>query len=130
MTTKITPVLPPKNKEGIEAAVKNLFEALKALSITVDPDGFVRAWLSDSTRIVLATEDGKPVGVAAMAFGRRYYDQRFTASVLFCTGPAWAQVLSHMKDMAVVLGAEMLIYEPAGDDPLGGKDAGVKFLEL
>ena len=130
MPTKITPILPSKNKEDIEAAVKKIFAAVKALGIEVDPDGFVRAWLSDSTRVVVAFDGDTPTGLATMAYGRRYHDHRFTASVIFAHGPARNEMLLYMKDMAVVLGAEMFIYEVEGEDPLAGEDGMVRYVKV
>lgn len=130
MPIKITPILLPKTKEEVEAATKKIFGAAKALKIEVDPDGFVRAWMADSTRVVLAMDGDIPVGLATMAFGRRYYDQRFTASVIFAEGPARNEMLLYMKDMAAVLGAEVFIYETDGNDTLGGEDGMVRFVRI
>lgn len=127
---KLTPILPSKNEDQLKQQLKTLLEASTALGVSLDPDGFARSWLSDSTRVVLAHEDDKPVGFAIMAFGRRYYDDAFTASVITAVGPARPQVLEFLLDMAKVLGAEVLFYEAEDGDTIGGTLANMKMVEV
>jgi hypothetical protein len=127
---KISPILPSKNEEQLKQQLKTLLEAASALSVSLDPDGFARSWLSDNTRVVLAHEDDKPVGFAIMAFGRRYYDSAFTASVITAVGPARPRVLEFMLEMAKVLGAEVLFYEAEEGDTIGGTLANMKMVEV
>lgn len=130
MALKIAPIMPPRDKAAIEAAVTRMFKLMQELSVKTDPDGFVRSWMGDNTRVVMAEEDGVPKGIATMVFGRRFYDERFTASVLFAAGPARNEILHYMKDMAAVLGAEVFIYETEDGDTLVGEDGNVRFVRL
>jgi hypothetical protein len=127
---KIAPILPSKNEEQLKAQLKVMLEAAAALSVGLDPDGFARSWLSDSTRVVLAHEDDKPVGFAILAFGRRYYDDAFTASVITAVGPARPRLLEFLLEMSKVLGAEVLFYEAEDGDTIGGTSANMKMVEV
>lgn len=127
---KISPILPAKNEEQLKQQLKTMLEAAAALEIALDPDGFARSWLSDNTRVVLAHEGDKPVGFAIMAFGRRYYSDAFSASVLLAAGPARTRVLEFMLEMAKVLGAEVLFYEAEEGDTIGGALANMKMVEV
>ncbi len=127
---KISPILPSKNEEQLKAQLKRMLEAAAATGVALDPDGFARSWLSDNTRVVLAHEDDKPVGFAIMVFGRRFYSDAFSASVLTAAGPARPQVLEFVLEMAKVLGAEVLFYEAEDGDTIGGTLANMKMVEV
>lgn len=127
---KIVPVLPPKDEAGVKAALERVLNVAKHLKLTLSPEGFVAAWLSDNTRVVIAHEGEEPVGFAIMAFGRRYFDENFTASVLVAEGPARPQVLEFLRDMATMLGAERMFYEHEDGDTLEGVQADMRMVEL
>jgi len=127
---KITPVLPSKNKEAMEAQLTKVLTAAKTLGATLDAQGFVQSWLSDNTRVVVAYEDETPVGFAILVFGRRWFDEHFTASVLMAIGPARPAVLEFLVEMARVLGAAKLFYEAQEGDTIGGTTADMRALEL
>lgn len=127
---KITPVLPPKNEDGVKAALEKLLSAAKAVGVPLELDGFVRSWLSDGTRVVVAYEGDTPTGFGIMAFGRRFFDEAFTASVIVAAGKDRAAMLEFMLDMARVLGATRLFYEAEDGDTIGGEPAAMKVVEV
>jgi hypothetical protein len=127
---KIAPILPSKNEEQLKAQLKVMLEAAATLGVALDPDGFARSWLSDSTRVVVAHEDDKPVGFAILAFGRRYYDDAFTASVITAVGSARPRLLEFLLEMSKVLGAQVLFYEAEDGDTIGGTLANMKMVEV
>lgn len=127
---KITPIMPAKSEEALKASLKKMLEAAAALDVALDPDGFARAWLADSTRVVLAYEGDKPTGFGIMAFGRRYYDGNMTASVLTAAGPDRPAVLEFLRDMCRVLGVQTLFYEAEEDDTLGGNPTNMRMVEV
>jgi hypothetical protein len=127
---KVVPVIAPKDEAGIKAGLVNLLKAANALKIDIEPQGFAMAWLSDSTRIILATEGDQPVGMGIMAYGRRYYDSDVSASMLVAAGPARKDVLRFAFDMAKILGAHKFYYEAEPGDDLGGTQADMRMLEV
>lgn len=127
---KIELVLPSKKKEDVREDIVKLLEAATAVGLTLEPQAFTMAWLSDHTRVFVATEDGKTTGFAIMAFGRRYYDAEQSASVLVAEGEARNDLLKFMFDAARVLGAKMFYYESTVDDVLGGEPTPLKFVEI
>lgn len=127
---KITPILPPKNEADVKPALDKMLLAARALKVNLNPEGFVQAWLSDNTRVVVAYDEDKPVGFAIMVCGRRYFDERFTASILMAQGPARVQLLEFLLDMARILGAEALFYEHEDGDTLGGSAANMRVVEV
>lgn len=127
---RIVPILPPSQEDKVKAALDTLHAAATALGLTLDLDGFVRSWLSDNTRVVVAYEGETPVGFAIMAFGRRYYDANMTASVLLAEGPARPAVLEFLVDMARMLGVQTLFYEAQDGDTIGGEQADMRAVRV
>lgn len=127
---KIEVVLPGRTEEAVKTQLLRLLEAASAVSVTLDAESFARAWMSDNTRVFLATDEGKPVGFAIMAFGRRYYDPQPSASVLVAEGPARNELLKFMVDTAKVLGSKIMYYEGKVDDELRGESLDMRYLEI
>ena len=127
---RILPILPPSSEDQVKTTLDKLHSAATALGLSLDLDGFVRAWLSDSTRVVVAYEGETAVGFGIMAFGRRYFDPNMTASVLLAEGPARQEVLVFLLDMARVLGAQTLFYEAREGDTLGGDLADMRAVKV
>lgn len=127
---RIVPIIPPSEEDKVKAALDKLHAAATALNISLDLDGFVRSWLSDSTRVVVAYEGETPVGFAIMSFGRRYFDANMTASVLLAEGPARPALLEYLVEMARMLGAQTLFYEAQEGDTIGGDAADMRVVKV
>lgn len=127
---KIFPVMPPKEETAVKAALDKVLAVVKHLKLSLNAEGLVHAWLSDNTRVVVAYEAEEPVGFAIMAFGRRYFDDTFTASVLLVEGSARKEMLVFLRDMAQMLGAERMFYEHADGDTLEGEQADMRMVKL
>lgn len=124
---RVTPILFSQDGEKNKANMLKLLEAAAACEVSLEPQGFAYSWASDSTRVVVATEGDKPVGFGIMSFGRRWFDETPTASVLVAGGPARRDVLQFLLDMAGVLGAQKLFYE---GDELGGEIAELRVVTV
>lgn len=124
---KVVPFMPPQDMEKVKVDVVKLLEAAAAVGVALEPQAFVQSWLQDSTRVVVAYEGDTPTGFGIMATGRRYFDDKNSASVLLIDGPDRRAVLEYMLDMAKVLGAQVLFYE---GDEIGGELAGMRVVQV
>jgi hypothetical protein len=119
--TSISLFMPPKDDEATKQGVLRLLNIAQELQIPVEPQGFAMAWLSDHTRMFIASEGDKTTGLGVLVFGRRYYDADISATILIAKGPARQELLKFMSDSAKVLGASELFYETETGDSLGGE---------
>lgn len=124
---KVVPFMPSNDSEKVKADVVKLLEAAAAVGVALEPQAFVQSWLQDSTRVVVAYEADKPTGFGIMASGRRYFDDKNSASVLIAEGPDRKAVLEFMRDMAKVLGAHIMFYE---GDELGGEPGRMRMVQV
>jgi hypothetical protein len=127
---RIVPIIPPNNEAAAKVELDKIVAAAKALDIPLEMQGFVANWLSDNTRVFLATEGDTPVGFGVLVFGRRYYDNDMSASVLIAEGLARKEMLEFMADSSKMLGATMMFYEAREGDTLGGSPRNMLALEL
>lgn len=123
-------MMPANNEEKVKNDLLRILVAAKELGVPLDGDTFSRAWFSDNTRVCLASDGGKDVGIGIMAFGRRYYDAEQTASVLIAEGPARNTILEYLLDMARVLGARHMYYEARVDDTIKGEQTQQHVIEV
>ena len=128
--TTVSLFMPPKSDEAVKQGVVKLLEAARDVGLNLEPQGFAMAWLSDHTRVVLASTDGKVTGLGILVFGRRYYDEEISATVLVAAGEARAEVLKFMLDSAKVLGAVEFFYEEAPGDTIGGEATPLRRLRV
>lgn len=127
---KIELVMPGNTEESIKNGLLRLLQAASAVGVPLDGEAFARAWMSDNTRVFIATEEGKFQGFAIMAFGRRYYDAQPSSSILVAEGPARNQLLSFMVDTSRVLGSKVMYFEAKVDDELEGERLDMRRVEL
>jgi len=104
-------------------ASKRLIRLLKAtheLKISVDGQGFAESWMSDHTRVFIATDSatGETTGMGLFVFGRRWFDADMTATVVFCMGPGRDGILQFMADTCKILGVNELFFEGDEGDTL------------
>lgn len=130
MSIKVNIVNVPRTDEAIEEGAIKLLKAAEAVGMKVDPHGFATAWLSDNMRMAIATDGDKVVGLGGLAYGRRYYDEEASATILFAKGPARAEMLQFLCDSARVLGASCVYYECEMGDTIGGNPRNVFRLDL
>jgi hypothetical protein len=126
----ITPVLPSQDAERLKAQAEKLIKALQDTGAVVDFDGFARAWMSDSVRAVVAQEGDTYTGLAVMVQGRRWFDPVPSATILVLAGPARAQLLPYLRDMAAMLGAQKLYWDAQPGDPFEGEQGPGRVLAL
>lgn len=119
--TTVTLFMPPKDNEATKQGVIRLLTIAQELEVPVESQGFAMAWLSDHTRMFIASEGDKATGLGILVFGRRYYDADISATILVAKGPARQELLKFMADSAKVLGAVELFYETQSGDTLGGE---------
>ena len=127
---KINIINVPRDENAIKDGAIKLLQAAEAVGLKVEPQGFASAWLSDNMRMAIATDGDKVVGLGALAFGRRYYDEEVSSTILFAKGPARAQLLQFFCDSARVLGASCVYYECEMGDTIGGNPRNVFRLDL
>jgi hypothetical protein len=121
MTLSIKPILPTRDDAQNRVMYKRVLDTAAAVGKPLDAQEFVTVWVSDAHRTFIAEDDGTPVGFAHMAFGRRYFDADFTASllVLGATTPAVRQsMLLFVRDSAKLLGATELFFAAEDGDTL------------
>lgn len=124
---KVVAILPSSNGEEVKARLVKLMQAAADVQMALDPSGYAHTWMQDSTRAVVAYEGEKATGFGMFHFGRRFYDETLTASVVFAEGPDRTAVLQHMKSMCEVLGVTKIFYE---GDELGGELAGMRVVTV
>jgi len=124
---KIVPFMPSSDVEKVKLDAVKLIEAASAVGVSMDLQGFVTSWLSDSVRVVVAYEEDKVTGFGLMSSGRRYFDDKLTASILVAQGPARKDVLQYLLEMARILGAQLLFYEGT---ELGGGLADMRVVQV
>lgn len=127
---QVIPVRTPRDEAGIRAAVELLSKAAKAAEFALEPEGLVRALVNDTMRLVVAVEADTAVGLAAMAYGTRWFDPDMTATIVFAEGRGRAEMLQYLRNMAEMVGARRVFYEHAEGDTLGGQPSGAYVLEL
>ena len=66
MSIKVNIVNVPRTDEAIQEGAIKLLKAAEAVGLRVDPHGFATAWMSDNTRMAIATD-----GDAAVAAHRQ-----------------------------------------------------------
>lgn len=130
MPTTVKAVLPHRDDATAKDQIVDLLKVAAAVGVALEPGGFAQSWLGDSTRVIVAHDDDKPTGFAVVAFGRRWFDENFTASVVLMQGPARAAMFSYIRDMAAMLGARKLFWEFAPGDECGGIVTDQRMLEL
>jgi hypothetical protein len=128
---RIVPILPPTSEDSVKDGLVQLLKVAKALNLNLDVNGFTHAWLSDYTRVFVATEGDTPVGMGILAYGTQYHaPEEISASILLVAGPARKELLEFMRDSALMLGAKFLLYEAEEGDTLGGELSRVTKLRI
>lgn len=127
---KVEIVMPGKTEESVKEGLLRLLQAASETGVPIEGESFARAWMSDNTRVFVATDEGKVKGFAIMAFGRRYYDPQPSASILLAEGEARNELLSFMFDTARVLGSKIVYFEGKSDDTIKGEPIDMRYLEI
>lgn len=127
---RIETVKLPKEEKAITEAFGRILKAVTATGVVVDPEGLGQAWMGDNTRLCIAYDGEQPKGFALMIYGRRWYDVSMTASVIICEGDARPQLMEHLKQLALVLGAESFIFDHRDGDPFDGEPTDLRVVHL
>jgi hypothetical protein len=130
MSVTVTVVQPSREEAAVKEQALELLRAAAAVDLPLDPGGFVTAWLGDNVRVAVARDDGAPVGMGIMAFGRRWFDDEFSASITVLAGPARGDVLKYLWDAARMLGATRLYWAHEPGDPFDGVPTPQRMMEL
>ncbi len=116
-------VTPPLNDpDGLRANFEEIVDCARALGQVIDTDGFAMTWAADNTRVVLARgDDGQWAGMGVMCYGRRWYDDETTGSVIMLTGPARKQVMDYYLQIAPILGVSHIYLQKEPGDAWEGE---------
>lgn len=102
-------IQPPKDEERFAQAGKEIFAAAKARGLTLDPEGFLMAWVSGTRVVVERDAEGAIIGLGLVTVGKRWLQSDFTATVLFFEGSD--ELFGFLKQICAALGATALFYE-------------------
>lgn len=127
---RIELMLPSNEEEKLKNGLLRILTAARDMNVQLDGEAFARAWMSDNTRVCLASDNGKDVGLGVMVFGRRYYDSDHSATILVAEGDARNQLLEYFLDMARVLGSKIVYYESRADDTIKGEPTLQRYIEI
>lgn len=127
---KVAVFMPPKEEQQVGVGINRLLTLCQKIGLEIDPYGFSTAWLSDYTRIFIATEGTEDIGIGIMAYGRRYYDKDMSASILLAMGIARPELLDFMIDTAKVLGCTVIYFERQQGDHIRGEPTPLQMIEV
>lgn len=123
-------VMPSSDQTKLQNSLLRMLTLAKELNVALDGENFARAWMSDNTRVVVVSDNGKDIGLGIMVFGRRYYDADHSASVLIAEGEGRNQVLEYFLEMCKVLGARVMYYEGRVGDTIEGETTPQRYIEV
>lgn len=108
MTFTVVP--PPQNQDRFGEVGVKLIEAAHKLGMQVDPEGMLRAWAMDATKILIENEGDDIKGMAFMAVGPRWVDSTVQASIIEYRDPSGG-LLIFARTIAQAFNATGLFYE-------------------
>jgi hypothetical protein len=110
-------VQPPQKEDDIPVVGKWLYEGLLALDITLDIQGFLMAWTSGGTKMIVETDtDNKIISAALMTVGRKWTDSRESATVLIIRGDR-SKMIDYCTNLATAFNMGYLAYEAEEGEP-------------
>jgi hypothetical protein len=110
-------VQPPVDQDKLPEVGKWLYEGMKAVGIDLDLEGFLMAWTSGSTKMVVDTDaDNKIVGAALLTIGKKWTDSRESATILDLKGDR-AKLVEYCCNIATAFNMAYLVYEAKEDEP-------------
>ncbi len=90
-------IAPPGDEQKLRDVGLEIVQAGKRLGFTMNPEGFLMAWVGESMRV--------------LACGQRWLHNDFTASVLGVQGRDEDGLIEYAKNIAAAIGAKMFFRE-------------------
>ena len=113
-------IAPPGDEQKLRDVGLEIVQAGKRLGFTMNPEGFLMAWVGESMRVLVdRDEKGEIVGILMLACGQRWLHNDFTASVLGVQGRDEDGLIDYAKNIAAAIGAIALcgqLARCAGDE--------------
>ena len=105
-------IAPPGDEQKLRDVGLEIVQAGKRLGFTMNPEGFLMAWVGESMRVLVdRDEKGEIVGILLLACGQRWLHNDFTASVLGVQGRDEEGLIDYAKNIAAAIGAKMFFRE-------------------
>lgn len=92
-------------------AAKPIVEAAQRLGVPVDPSGFMFAWVNGVRVIAEKDGEGKIVGIAFLALGKRWIGDDGGATLLAMESEHPFELMSFVKSIAAAMGATHVYHE-------------------
>lgn len=110
-------VQPPQNEAEMPVTGKWLYEGIKALGVTLDLEGFLLAWTSGQTKMIVEVDaENKIIGTALLTIGKKWTDSRESAMILDMRGNR-EKLIEYCTNIATAFNMGYLAYEAQEHEP-------------
>lgn len=108
-------IQPPADEAKFAEVGKELFAAGQKLGMSLEVEGFLRAWVS-GMRVVIERDDNTKqiIGMVLLQGGMQWNKNRHTASVMEIRGQNIDNLVEFSKQVASAMGAQSLFIEMEG----------------
>lgn len=108
----------PKEQAELSKVGLEIVMAANDLGKPVDPDGFLRSWMTGTKVLAEYDAKNKIIGLAFMVSGRRWFEDFDTATLLYATGENRQGMMDFAQSVASAAGAYSMIYDTGEEHKL------------